>query len=73
MHIPGLMERVRLTGIDEVYLVTRVDAARQVADLLPLKYGVHPRRCVPFPDLEAIPGCGPPRLRPQFKDNKAGV
>ena len=67
------MERVRLTGIDEVYLVTRVDDAGQVADLLPLKYGVHPRRGVPFPALEAIPGCGPPRLRPKSQDDNERV
>ena len=60
MHIPGLMERVHLSGFDEVYLVTRVDHAGQVADLLPLIYGINVLRSVPLHVLEAIPGCGSP-------------
>src|ERR1700759_1093075 len=60
MHVPGLMERVHLGGLDEVYLVTRVDDAGQVADLLPLIYGSQPLLSVPFLVVESIPGCGPP-------------
>lgn len=62
MHIPGLLERVHLCGFDEVYLVTRVDGAGQVADLLPLIYGLKPLLSVPFQVVESIPGCGPPPL-----------
>jgi hypothetical protein len=60
MHVPGLIERVRLTGFEEVYLVTRVDHAGQLADLLPLVYGRQQLESVPFVAVEAIPGCGPP-------------
>jgi hypothetical protein len=63
MHVPGLMERVHLGGFDEVYLVTRVDDAGQVADMLPLIYGLRPLLSVPFLLVESIPGCGPPPLR----------
>jgi hypothetical protein len=58
------MERVRLMGVDEVYLVTRVDHEAQVADLLPIVYGRREVDAVPFVVIEAIPGCGPPILRP---------
>jgi len=64
MHVPGLMQRVRLTALDEVYLVIRVDHGEQVAGLLPLKYGMQTIRSVPFLALEAIQGWGPPRLKP---------
>ena len=64
MHVPGLLERVRLCGLQEIYLVTRVDYETQVADLLPIVYGQSSMRSVPFPALEAIPGCGPPALKP---------
>jgi hypothetical protein len=64
MFVPALMQRVLLTGLDEVYLVTRVDHEGQVADLLPLKYGLKPVLSVPFLAMEAISGCEPPRLRP---------
>ena len=60
MHIPGLLERVRLRGLDEVYLVTRVDHEGQVADLLPIVYGKRRLDSVPFAIMEEIPGCGPP-------------
>ena len=63
MHVPGLLERVHLSGLDEVYLVIRVDDMAQEADLLPVVYGRHPLEGVPFVVIEAIPGCGPPRLR----------
>jgi hypothetical protein len=62
MHVPELMERVRLTGLDEVYLVTRIDDEVEAADLLPLVYGLKPLKSVPFLIMEAIPGCGPPNL-----------
>jgi len=60
MHIPCLMERVRLIGLFEVYLVTGVDHVGQVADLLPLAYAVQALKAVPFLLMESIPGCGPP-------------
>jgi hypothetical protein len=65
MHVPGLLERVRITGLDEVYLVIRENGAEQLADLLPIVYGRSPVRSVPFIFMEAIPGCGPPRLEPE--------
>ncbi len=64
MHVPGLLERVRLLGIDEIYLVTRVDQHEHLADVLPLVYGKPPVHNVPFHAIEAIPGCLPPKLRP---------
>lgn len=69
MHVPALMERVRVTGIDEVYLVTRVDHVSQVADLLPVVYGKRLIRSVPFGVMEPIPGCGPPVFSPNDKGN----
>ena len=63
MHVPGLLERVHLSGLDEVFLVTRVDDAAQEADLLPIVYGRRPLESVPFIFIEAIPGCDPPRLQ----------
>jgi hypothetical protein len=65
MHVPDLLERVRLSGLDEVYLVIRVNGAEQVADLLPIVYGRSPVRSVPYLFMEAIPGCGPPDLEPE--------
>lgn len=59
MHVPVLLERVRLTGFDEVYLVTRVDQAEQLADLLPMIFGKRQIDSVPFLAMESIPGCGP--------------
>ena len=67
MHVPGLMERVRLMGLDEVYLVIRLDHEAQAADLLPIVYGRQSVKCVPFEAMEPIPGCGPPRLRPDHE------
>jgi hypothetical protein len=55
---PGLLERVRITGLDEVYLVIGVNEAEQLADLLPIVYGRRPVLSVPFTFMEAIPGCG---------------
>jgi len=66
MHVPGVFERVRLCGLDEVYLVTRVDQEAQVADLLPLIYGHRLVESVPFRAMEPIPGCGPPRPEQLF-------
>lgn len=60
MHIPNLLERVRLTGLDEVYLVMRVDHEGNAADLLPIVYGRQQLDAVPFVIIEQIPGCGPP-------------
>jgi hypothetical protein len=65
MHVPGLLERVRITGLGEVYLVIGVNGAEQLADLLPIVYGRSPVRSVPFIFMEAIPGCGPPLLEPE--------
>jgi len=62
MHVPGLLERVHLSGVDEVFLVTRVDNAAQEVDLLPIIYGRRPLEGVPFIFIEAIPGGGPPEL-----------
>jgi len=59
-----LLERVRVVGSDEVYLVTRLDHKARLADLLPLIYGKRRVDCVPFQVIEGIPGCGPPDLRP---------
>ena len=64
MHKPGLLERVRLNGFDEVYLVTRVDHETQVADLWPIVYGRVPVYQASFERIEAIPGVEPPKLRP---------
>lgn len=63
MHAPGLLERVHLYGLDEVYLVMRVDDTAQEADLLPVVYGRHPVKGMPFNFIEAIPGCGPPQVQ----------
>ena len=60
MHVPGLLERVRLSGLDEVYLVTRVDHETQAADLLPLVYGHTAVQSVPFVAMESMSGCGFP-------------
>jgi hypothetical protein len=65
MHVPGLLERVRITGLDEVYLVIGVNEAEQLADLLPIVYGRRPVLSVPFTFMEAIPGCDQPRPEPQ--------
>jgi hypothetical protein len=64
MHVPGLMERVRMTGLGDVYLVTRVNEDEKEADLLPIVYGRPPVTGVAFLFLESIPGCSPPRLHP---------
>ena len=64
MHVPGLLQRVRLAGIDDVYLVTRVDLLERMADVLPLVYGKPPVQNVPFHSIEAIPGCTAPKLLP---------
>jgi hypothetical protein len=61
MHVPGLLERVRLMGLDEVYLVTNVDHKAQVADLLPIIYAQRQLDSVPFLAMEAMPGCEPPK------------
>jgi hypothetical protein len=60
MHVPELMERVRLVGMDEVYFVARVDYDSQVADLLPMMYAMRAVHDVPFAVIEEIPGSGPP-------------
>jgi hypothetical protein len=65
MHVPGLLERVRITGLDEVYLVIGVNVAEQLADLLPIVYGRRPVLSVPFTFMEAIPGCGAPHPEPE--------
>jgi hypothetical protein len=62
MHVPGVFERVRLCGLDEIYLVARVDQEAKVADLLPLIYGHRMVESVPFLAIVRIPGCGPPSL-----------
>jgi len=62
MYIPDVMEIVRLTSMDEIYLVTRVDYEAQLADLLPVFYGKLPVPAVPFFVIEAMPFCAPPLL-----------
>lgn len=64
MYVPGRLERVRIAGLGEVYLVTHVSEAKQSADLLPIVYGQRLVRCCPFMFLEAIQGCGPPCSEP---------
>ena len=56
MYVPGLMERVRITGLSDVFLVTRVDEEEKVANLLPIVYGRLPLERVAFLFLEPIPG-----------------
>jgi CxxC-x17-CxxC domain-containing protein len=65
MHVPGLLERVRITGLDEVYLVIGVNEGEQLADLLPIVYGRRPVPSVPFTFMEAIQGCSPPHPEPE--------
>ena len=65
MHVPGLLERVRLSGLDEVYLVIGVDPSAQAADLMPIVYGRQTVKSVPFLVMEPIPGCAPPNGRPE--------
>ena len=60
MHVPELMEAVHLVGLNEVYLVTRVDRNERVADLLPIIYSRQQVNSVPFLVIEAIPQCRPP-------------
>ena len=60
MHVPELMEAVHLVGLDEVYLVTRVDHNKRVADLLPIIYGKRQVNSVPFLVMEAISQWRPP-------------
>ena len=62
MHVPGVLERMRLFGFDEVYLVTRVDQEAKVVDLWPIIDGHGMVEAVPFLMIEAIPGCEPPDL-----------
>jgi hypothetical protein len=64
MHVPGLLERVRLEGMEAVYLVTRVDYEGQLADLYPILYGQRSLAAVPFVVIEAIAGVTPPNLGP---------
>jgi hypothetical protein len=58
MHVPSLLERVRIAGLNEMYLVMRVDHEAAVADLLPVPYGRRALLSVPFLVMEAVPGCG---------------
>jgi len=62
MHVARVLEGVRLSWLDEVYLVTRVDQEAQVADLWPLIPGHGVVESVPFLAIERIPGCEPPDL-----------
>lgn len=69
MHVPSLLERVRIQGQTDLFLVTRVDADQQVADLLPIRYGLRSLEKIPFLSLEAVAGHVAPRLRPpEFKE-----
>lgn len=70
MHAPGVMERVRLWGLGEVYLVLRVDRKAQAADLMPVVYGRETLVSVPFLVMEPIPGCGPPKFGPDPKRDR---
>ena len=67
MHVPGLLERVRLLGLGEVFLVIRVDHEAHEADLVPIVYGHNTVKAVPFLAMEPIPGCGPPQLQPDYR------
>lgn len=60
MHVPDLLERVHLCCLDEVFVVTRVDAEKQEADLLPIIYSRRLLEHVPFVFIEAMPCTGPP-------------
>lgn len=64
MYVPDLLETVHLTGIDEFYLVTCVNLAKEQVDLLPLVYGRRPLTSVPFLFVEAVRWCGPPLSGP---------
>jgi hypothetical protein len=48
MQVPGVLESVHITGLDEMYLVIGVNEAEQLADLLPIVYGRRPVLSVPF-------------------------
>lgn len=48
MHVPGVFERVRLCGLDEMYLVAGVDQEAKAADLLPLIFGHRMVESVPW-------------------------
>ncbi len=66
MHVPGLMDRVRLAGSDEVYVVTRVDYQVESADLLPILNGGPRLVAVPFASMQAVSEKWPrplPRMR----------
>ena len=55
MHVPGIMEKVRLAGVDEVYMVLTVDHQQEAVDLLPIRFGGERLRTVPFSSVEALP------------------
>jgi hypothetical protein len=50
--IPVLLERVKIRGLDEVFLAFGIDTARGTADLAPLGTDGPIRRAVPFELLE---------------------
>ena len=52
MHLPGVRERVQITGQGGVFLVVAVDRERQVADLIPLGGGMFAEENVPCSKLE---------------------
>jgi hypothetical protein len=57
------MERVRVVGFNEVFLVTRLDHETGMADLLPLIYGKRRLEGVPFQVIEQMPGYAHPDLQ----------
>jgi hypothetical protein len=63
MQYPDLMERVRLVGFDEVYVVACINYETQVADLLPILNGGQRLRAVPFTSMEEVPVKWPAPLR----------
>lgn len=65
MHVPSLLERVRIHGQTDLFLVTRVNAEEQVADLLPIRWGPGSLENIPFVSLEPVAGHVPPRLKPR--------
>ncbi len=50
--IPVLLERVKIRGLDEVFLAFGIDKERGTADLAPLGTEGPIRRAVPFEQLE---------------------
>jgi hypothetical protein len=63
MHVPDVMEKVHLAGVDEVYLVLSVDHQAESVDVLPILFGGVRLKTVPFFCVEAIAGDAAEELR----------